>query len=351
MYVYVFLSRDLIRKGHLNMAPIHNPMHAVLIESFGGPERLYIGEWAKPHPGPHEILVKVEATALNRADILQREGKYPPPEGESPVMGLEMAGVVESVGQGVSKWKPGDLACGLLAGGGYAEYVTLHEDVALPVPQGLTTIEAAGIPEVFLTAFQALRWLAQLQEGERILVHAGASGVGTAAIQLAHTMGAHTIVTASAAKHPICKELGAEHAIDYQGIDFEDDVLEYTHGKGVDVVIDFIGGPYFQQNLNVLAYEGRMVMLAFLGGVQAGQLNLGPVLRKRLQIIGSTLRARNLDYKIRLSQDLYHFAWPLFENGRLRPVIDSVFDWKDVSKAHQYMEENRNQGKIVLKVG
>lgn len=326
-------------------------MQAVLIESFGGPEHLYIGEWPKPHPGPHEILVKVEATALNRADLLQRQGKYPPPEGESPVMGLEIAGVVESIGQGVTHWKPGDAVCGLLAGGGYAEYAAIHEDLALPIPQGLSSTEAAGIPEVFLTAFQALRWLAQLQEGERLLVHAGASGVGTAAIQLARCMGAHVIVTASGAKHPICKELGAEHAIDYKDFDFEEDVLEYTHGKGVDVVLDFIGGPYFQQNLNVLAYEGRLVMLAFLGGVHTGQLNLGPVLRKRLQVMGSTLRARSLDYKIKLSQGLRRYAWPLFEAGKLHPVIDSVFDWKDVSKAHQYMEENRNQGKVILKVG
>ena len=326
-------------------------MQAILIESFGGPEQLYIGEWPKPHPGVHEILVKVEATALNRADILQREGKYPPPEGESAVLGLEMAGIVESVGQGVTKWKPGDAACGLLGGGGYAEYAVIHQDVALPVPQGLSSVEAAGIPEVFLTAFQALRWLARLQEGERVLIHAGASGVGTAAIQLAHTMGAHPIVTASAAKHPICRELGAAHAIDYKDQDFEEDVLEYTHGKGVDVVVDFIGGPYFQRNLNVLALEGRLVMLAFLGGPATEELNLAPILRKRLQVIGSTLRARSLDYKIRLSQDLYRYAWPLFEQNKLRPVIDTVFDWKDASKAHQYMEDNRNQGKVILTIG
>ena len=325
-------------------------MHAILIESFGGPEQMYIGEWPKPHPGPQEVLVKVEATALNRADILQREGKYPPPHGESTIMGLEMAGTVESVGQGVTKWKPGQAVCGLLAGGGYAEYAVIHESMALPIPEGLSTAEAAGLPEVFLTAFQALRWLARLQEGERILIHAGASGVGTAAIQLAHTMGAHAVVTASAAKHAICKELGAAHAIDYKNQDFEAAVIEYTHEKGVDVVIDFIGGPYFQRNLNVLAMEGRLVMLAFLGGVHTDPLNLGPVLRKRLQVMGSTLRARSLDYKIRLSQDLYRYAWPLFEQGKLRPVIDTIFDWKEASKAHQYMEDNRNQGKVILKV-
>lgn len=326
-------------------------MHAILIESFGGPGQLYLGEWPKPHPGPHEILVRVEATALNRADILQREGKYPPPEGESPILGLEMAGVVESTGQGVTKWKPGDAVCGLLAGGGYAEYAVIHQDVALPVPEGFSAIEAAAIPEVFLTAFQALRWLAGLQEGERVLIHAGASGVGTAAIQLAHVMGAHPIVTASAPKHSICKELGAVHAIDYKNQDFEADVMEYTHEHGVDVVVDFVGGPYFQRNLNVLATEGRLVMLAFLGGVRAEKLSLGPILRKRLQILGSTLRARSLDYKTRLSQDLYRYAWPLFALGKLRPVIDTVYDWREAPKAHRYMEADRNQGKVVLKVG
>lgn len=311
---------------------------------------MYIGEWPRPHPGPGEILARVEATALNRADLLQREGKYPPPEGESTVLGLEMAGIVESVGQGVTKWKPGDAVCGLLGGGGYAEYAVIHEDMALPVPKGLSTVEAAGIPEVFLTAFQALRWLAGLQKGEWLLIHAGASGVGTAATQLARVMGAHIIVTASAAKHAVCKDLGAAHAIDYKDEDFEEAVLEYTHGKGVNAVLDFVGGPYFQQNLNVLALEGRLVMLAFLGGVHAEQLNLGPILRKRLQVTGSTLRARSLEYKIRLSQDLYRYAWPLFGQGKLRPVIDTVFDWKEAGKAHRYMEENRNQGKVILKV-
>jgi len=327
------------------------PMRAIQIQTFGGPEQLYIGEWPKPHPGAHEILVKVEATALNRADILQREGKYPPPEGESPIMGLEMAGVVEAAGTAVTKWKAGDQVCGLLAGGGYAEFALIHEEVALPVPEGMPLADAAGIPEVFLTAFQALRWLARLQAGERVLIHAGASGVGTAAIQLARLMGAHPIVTASAAKHPLCRELGAAHAIDYKNRDFEAEVMEYTHQHGVDVVLDFIGGPYFQRNLNVLAMEGRLVMLAFLEGAYADKLNLGAMLRKRLQVIGSTLRNRSLEYKIRLSQDFCRYAWPLFEQGKLRPVIDTVFDWKEVAKAHRYMEESRNQGKIVLKVG
>ena len=326
-------------------------MRAIQMQAFGGPEHLYIGEWMKPHPRPREILVRVGATALNRADILQRQGKYPPPEGESPILGLEMAGVVEAVGEAAGRWRPGDRVCGLLGGGGYAEYAVIREDIALPVPEGMPLTGAAGIPEAFLTAFQALNWLAKLQEGERVLIHAGASGVGAAAIQLARAMGAHPIVTASAAKHAICLELGAVHAVDYKKQDFETEVLEYTHGQGVDVALDFIGGPYFQRNLNVLAPEGRLILLGFLGGAQADKLNMGPILHKRLLVAGSTLRARSLDYKARLSKELYEYAWPLFEQGKLRPVIDTVYDWKDVAKAHRYMEENRNQGKVILKVG
>ena len=325
-------------------------MKAVQIKSFGDPDQLFIGEYETPAPAENEILVKVEATALNRADTLQRIGKYPPPKGDSPIMGLEMSGTVVEVGDAVIHWKVGDSVCGLLGGGGYAEYAVIPERLALPWPEGLNAVEAASIPEVFLTAFQALRWLAHLQQGEQVLIHAGGSGVGTAAIQLAKVMGGHPIVTASAGKHNLCLELGAELAIDYKAESFAERLEEYTDGKGVNVVIDFIGGPYLQQNLEVMGLEGRMVLLAFLGGVKVDQLNIAPVLRKRLQIIGSTLRARDLDYKIRLSSDLQQFAWPLFANGQLRPIIDKVYDWSDVVEAHRYMESNQSKGKIVLKV-
>jgi putative PIG3 family NAD(P)H quinone oxidoreductase len=325
-------------------------MKAIQIKAFGGPEELYLGDYETPNPAENEILVKVEATALNRADTLQRMGKYPPPEGDSPIMGLEMAGEVVEVGEQVIHWKVGDKVCGLLGGGGYAEYAVIPERLALPWPEGFDAVQAAAIPEVFLTAFQALRWLAQLQEGERVLIHAGASGVGTAAIQLAKVMGAHPVVTASAGKHSLCQELGAELAIDYKAENFAERLKDYTKGKGVNVVIDFIGGPYLQQNLEVMGLEGRMVLLAFLGGVKVDHLNISPVLRKRLQIIGSTLRARDLEYKIRLSSDLQLFAWPLFANGQLRPVVDKVYDWSEVAEAHRYMESNQSKGKIVLRI-
>ena len=325
-------------------------MKAIQLKAFGGPEELYIGRYEKPSPQPHEVLVKVAATALNRADTLQRMGKYPPPKGESEIMGLEMAGTVVACGRDVHHLKEGNQVCGLLGGGGYAEYATIAGSLALPWPKGFDAVQAAAVPEVFLTAFQALRWLAQLQESERVLVHAGASGVGTAAIQLAKAMGTEVLVTASGGKHELCKSLGATLAIDYKKEDFAERVAAYTDGRGVDVIVDFIGGAYFQQNLEALATEGRLVMLAFLGGVKPDEVNLAPILRKRLHIMGSTLRARDLEYKIRLSQDLQRFAWPLFENGTLKPVVDRVYDWAEVAEAHRHMESNQSKGKIVLRV-
>jgi tumor protein p53-inducible protein 3 len=325
-------------------------MQAIQIKAPGGPEQLYLGHWPMPEPGEREVLVKIAATALNRADSLQRQGKYPPPPGESPILGLEMSGTVCALGAQAHKWQIGDEVCGLLGGGGYAEYAVIHEDLALPVPPGLSLLEAAAIPEVFLTAYQALAWLARLDAGETALIHAGASGVGTAAIQLARSMGGRPIVTASAGKLAVCRELGAELAIDYRADDFAAAALGHTGGRGVDVVLDFLGAAYFDRNLAALRTDGRLVVLGLMGGAQVERLNLGTVLSKRLQIIGSTLRARRLDYKIELSRQLHRFAWPLFERGQIKPVIDSVFDWADVADAHRYMEENRNVGKIILRV-
>jgi len=325
-------------------------MQAILIHQFGEAGQLQFGEWPQPEPGPQEIRVHVAATALNRADIMQRRGKYPPPEGASPILGLEMAGTVEAVGREVERWQVGDRVCGLLSGGGYAEYAVIHQDLALPVPEKLNIEEAAALPEVFLTAFQALRWLADLQKDETVLIHAGASGVGTAAIQLARAMEAVPLVTASGPKHQLCLELGARRAIDYRRENFAEVIAEHTDGRGANVILDFIGAPYLQANLECLAMEGRLVILALMGGLRSRELNLLPILRNRLQITGTTLRARSLHYKIELSRALHQFTWPLFEKGRLRPVIDSVYDWNDVVDAHHRMEQNENVGKIVLRV-
>lgn len=326
-------------------------MKAILLPQFGGPEVMQMGEWPTPEPGPKEIRVQIKATALNRADTMQRRGTYPPPPGESPIMGLEMAGVVEKVGTEVAQWQVGDHVCGLLGGGGYAEMCVTHEDMVFRLPKKLSFEEGAAIPEVFLTAFQALHWLAKVEAGEQVLIHAGASGVGTAAIQLVKLHQADCMVTASAGKHATCLALGASHAIDYKKDNFAEVVQEITAGKGVNVILDFIAAPYFQMNLDTLGVEGRLVMLSLIGGIKPKEVNLAPILRKRLQIIGTTLRARSLAYKIALTKDLATKCLPHFETRELKPIIDSIVPWTEVAAAHQRMEDNLNTGKIILKVG
>ncbi|MDX5421644.1 MAG: NAD(P)H-quinone oxidoreductase [Hymenobacteraceae bacterium] len=325
-------------------------MRAILVKEPGGPEQLVLGEYEQPLPNPYELLVKVHATALNRADTLQRQGKYPPPKGASPLLGLEIAGEVVEAGLKCTRFKKGDKVFGLLPGGGYAECAIIHEEMAMPVPQNLSMEEAAAIPEVFLTAYQALAWLGKLQAGERVLIHAGASGVGTAAIQLARAMRAEVLVTASEQKLEACRKLGASRAINYKEVPFEDEVLAHTNGEGVDVIVDFVAGPYFKQNIECLRQDGRLVLLASLGGGKVEGFDLRQILIKRLQLIGSTLRSRSKEYQIRLTQEMSAFAMPLFADGCMWPVVDSVFNWKDVAAAHRYMEENKNIGKIVLKV-
>lgn len=326
-------------------------MKAILIKSPGTADQLYLGEYEIPKPASDEVLVKVHATALNRADILQREGKYPPPDGASPILGLEMSGEIVEVGEEVKKWKIGDKVFGLLPGGGYAEYAVIHQDMAMAIPENLSFEEATAIPEVFMTAFQAVHWLGKLQPNERILIHAGASGVGTAAIQLAKEMQAEDIiVTASQAKHATCRELGAHYKIDYKSQDFRDEIKKITDGEGVDVIVDFIAAPYFERNISVLRTDGRLIMLALLGGTHLEQFNLGNLLRKRIQIMASTLRSRSREYQIRLTEAFAEFAISRFETEKLRPVIDQVIDWQEVKAAHQRMESNQNIGKIVLKI-
>lgn len=325
-------------------------MRAILVKQPGGPEQLILGEYEQPLPSPTELLVKVHATALNRADTLQRQGKYPPPKGASPILGLEVAGVVEEAGINCKRFKKGDKVFGLLPGGGYAEYATIDEAMAMPMPDNLSFEEAAAIPEVFLTAWQALIWLGKLQPGERALIHAGASGVGTAAIQLARAHKAEVLVTASETKIQACLDLGAHKAINYKEVPFEDEVLAYTNNEGVDVIVDFIAGPYFNQNLDCLRLDGRLVILASLGGGKVEEVDLRKILTKRLQVIGSTLRSRSKEYQIKLTEDLARFALPLFKEGKLKPVVDSIYSWEAAAEAHRYMESNKNIGKIVLRV-
>lgn len=325
-------------------------MKAIIVKKPGGTEQLTLGEYQKPECGENEILVKVRATALNRADILQREGKYPHPVGASPILGLEMSGIVERVGSKVFKWKVGDRVFGLLPGGGYAEYAVIHENMAMEIPANIPFEEAAAIPEAFLTAFQALLWLGELKAGEVVLIHAGASGVGTAAIGLAREIGAKIIITASGEKHRICKELGADITINYKTQNFLNEVFKFTSNYGADVIIDFIGGNYFKQNIESLSRDGRLVLLATLSGGKVEEFDMRQILTKRLKIVGSTLRSRSLDYQIKLTKDFRKFAYDKIKRGIIKPVIDEVLDWKYVEQAHRKMEENKNTGKIVLKI-
>ena len=324
-------------------------MKAIVLKEHGGAEKLELGSFETPEAADDELLVKVKATALNRADIMQRQGFYPPPKGASPILGLEMAGVVEQVGANRADWKVGDRVFGLLPGGGYAEYVSIPAELAMPVPENLSFEEAAAIAEVFLTAYQCLFWLGKLQQHETVLIHAGASGVGTAAIQLVKEAGGRSIITAgSENKLAFCRELGANFAFNYKEGEFATEVLEATEQQGVDVVLDFVGASYWTQNLKALATDGRWVLIATLGGAKVEQVNLGLLLRKRIQFSATTLRARSLNYKIRLTHDFSEFALARFADGRLKPIVDSVFSWEEVSEAHRYMEANKNIGKIVL---
>lgn len=326
-------------------------MRAIHVINEGPESRLEIRETEKPLPGPGELLVRVHATALNRADLLQRSGKYPPPKGASPILGLEMAGTVEAVGNGcLMQWEKGARVFGLLAGGGYAEFVVIPEQMAMRIPSERTYEEAAAIPEVFLTAYQALYLLGELTKGQRVLIHAGGSGVGTAAIQMAALTGAEVYVTASAGKHDACLALGAKAAIDYHSEDFEREIDNLTNGEGVNLVVDFIGAPYFEQNIGVLALDGRLVLLALMGGHRSSDFDLGSFFRKRVQILPSTLRSRDLPYKVSLTRAFDVRMLPQFWMGPLKPVIDQVFDWHDVEQAHERMKANLNIGKIVLRI-
>lgn len=326
-------------------------MKAITVQSSGDAGQLQITEVPDPVAGPGQVVVYVAATALNRADILQREGKYPPPPGVTDILGLEMAGTVIEVGAGVQHFEVGDNVCSLLPGGGYAQLVAVDEQMLLKLPENLSFTKAAAIPEAFMTAFQSLHWIGRMQAGETVLIHAGASGVGTAAIQLAKLAGAHPIVTASGRKHQSLLDLGAERCVDYRSEDFAEAVLDQTGGRGADVVLDFVGGPYFEKNLKAMALDGRMISLAALGGARVEAISLAPILRKRLQLTGTTLRSRTKDYKYRLAADFREKIWPAFADRSLQAVVDTIYDWESVADAHQYMEANANVGKIVLTVG
>ena len=323
-------------------------MRAVEIRTPGGPAVLSSCERPVPRPGPGEVLISVAAAGVNRPDVFQREGRYAPPPGASDLPGLEVAGAIAAIGADVARWQVGDQVCALLAGGGYAGYAVAPAGQCLPRPRALSPIEAAGVPETFFTVWSNVFERGRLQRAESLLVHGGSSGIGTTAIQLARRFGATVYVTAgSAEKCRACTDLGATRAIDYSREDFVEVVQAETGGRGVDVVLDMVGGDYVPRNLSILAEDGRLVQIAVLRGATA-TIDAGLVMRRRLTITGSTLRPRPVAEKTRIAADLEANIWPWLSAGDVRPVVHATFPLEAAADAHRLMESSRHIGKIVL---
>lgn len=325
-----------------------NTMRAVEISKAGGPDVLRLTTRPVPQVAFDDILIKVEAAGVNRPDALQRAGAYAPPADASDLPGLECSGEVVAVGSGVTRWKTGDKVCALLPGGGYAEYAVTHQDHALPVPEGLTMIEAAALCETFFTVWTNVFERGHLKAGETFLVHGGTSGIGTTAIQLAKAFGARVFATAgSAEKCKVCSDLGARVAINYKEQDYVEVVKEATNGRGVDLILDMVGGDYIARNIKALAVDGRLAMIAFLGGPKA-EINFARIMAKRLTVTGSTLRPRSVQDKAVIAEALRTKVWPLIEAGRISPVMDEVFPLENAADAHRRIEGAGHIGKIVL---
>lgn len=326
-------------------------MQAIVLTQYGGPEMLRMATVEDPAPGPTDVLVAVEASAVNRADVLQRRGAYPPPAPRPPVEipGLEFSGSVMAVGSAVTRVAVGDAVLGLLPGGGYAERVATPARMVLPVPPGLTFLEAAALPEAFFTAYDALQQV-HLAMGETVLIHAGASGVGTSAVQLAHHLGARVLATCSADKMARVQALGADAVADYRAGSLRDFVQRETVGRGVDAILDFVGADYLDHNLEALAVGGRLIVIGTLSGGVA-PINLSLLMAKRASVIGTSLRSRPVEQKMALTQAVGHHVWPLWADGRIRPVMDQVFVLAQAAAAHRRMEANQNIGKIGLAIG
>lgn len=326
-------------------------MQAVEISAFGAPDVLRLCERPRPVAGAGEVLIRVTASGINRPDVLQRSGAYPPPPGASDLPGLEIAGVIDSGdlhAMALAGLKVGDRVCALVAGGGYAQFCTAPVGQCLPVPAGLDDVAAASLPETFFTVWSNVFDRARLQAGETLLVQGGSSGIGVTAIQMAKALGARVIVTAgSDEKCAACLALGADHAINYKTHDFAAEALRVTGGRGVDVVLDMVAGSYVAREVECMAEDGRIVIIAVQGGVKA-EFNAGLVLRRRLVITGSTLRPRPVAFKAAIAQALRDRVWPLLEQGRIKPVLHSVFEASRAAQAHALMESNQHVGKIVL---
>jgi NADPH2:quinone reductase len=325
-------------------------MTAVVIATPGGPDALKITEQPTPRPGPGQLLVKVAAAGVNRPDVAQRMGVYPPPPGHSPLPGLEIAGEVVEAGADTGRWKPGDKVCALVNGGGYAAYCIAEETSALPIPPGYDMVRAAALPETFFTVWNNVFERGGLTAGEWFLVHGGTSGIGTTAIQLAKAFGARVLATAgSADKCKVCLDLGADRAVNYKTEDFVAAAKEATGGKGVNVILDMVGGDYADRNIAAAAEDGRIVQIATLGGAE-GKVNLARLMMKRLTLSGSTLRPRPREVKARFARALEERVWPLLAAGKVKVVMDSTFPLAQAADAHRRLEASEHIGKVVLTV-
>ncbi len=323
-------------------------MTVIEAKGAGGPEVLVAAERPVPAPGPGEILVKVEAAGINRPDVFQRQGHYPPPKGAPDVLGMEVAGKVVAVGPSTMRFKEGDAVCALIGGGGYAEYAVAPESATLPIPQDLSMVEAAALPETLFTVWHNVFERAALKPGEWLLVHGGASGIGTTAIPIATALGAKVMATVgSAEKAHVCRELGAVRAINHREEDFVEVVRETTGGNGVDVILDMVGGDYIERDLKAAALEGRIVQIAFLKGAKV-ELDLMRLMLRRLTLTGSTLRVQSTEAKARMAKAIEERVWPLIVEGKFRPMIDSTFPLKDAADAHRRIDDPAHIGKIVL---
>ena len=330
--------------------PVPLSMRAIEISTPGAPGVLRVTQRPLPVAAAGEVLIKVVAAGVNRPDVLQRQGAYAPPAGASDIPGLEVAGHIVTLGSGVQEWKAGDKVCALVSGGGYAEYVNAPAVQCLPVPRGLSLVEAAGLPETFFTVWVNVFQRAALKADESLLVQGGSSGIGVTAIQLAHAFGHRVFATAgSEEKCKQCEGLGAERAINYRQEDFVEVIKQATGGRGVDVILDMVGGEYVPRELACLADDGRISLIAFLGGSRT-TLDMTDILRRRLTITGSTLRPRPVEFKGAVARELRQKVWPLIESGRIRPVIYRTFGLEQASEAHALMETSKHVGKILLTV-
>ena len=327
-------------------------MRQVYFDGSGGPEVIRIGEAPVPQLGPGKVLVEVVAAGINRLDCLQRAGNYPPPPGESNIPGLEISGHVVALGEGVTTLREGDAVCALLGSGGYADYALAEAPLCLPVPRPLSLVEAGGLPETFFTVYDNVFTRGRLQPGETFLVHGGSSGIGSTAIQLVKLFGATVITTAgSTEKCAFCRTLGADLAIDYKTQDFVDEVKKFTQKRGVDVILDMVGGIYMQKNLSILAVEGRLVQIAFLQSSIVENFNFMLMMLKRLTLTGSTLRSRSLAQKAAVAEALRATVWPWLDEGKAKPIIHATFPLEDARAAHEMMESSSHAGKILLLTG